>query len=184
MKKLTKATIAAAAAGVLLLGGAGTIARWQATEEINAGPVSTGHLTLTATATGTWEDTSGDAATTTFDPAVDHLVPGDTVVYSQTVTIGADGKNLKGALTVGDLASVVPAELTNHVTVTVVPKPTDPKLTVVDNVVSFAEPGNFNVPVTITVAFAEGTTDSTPDATMDKAVNLDALSLTLDQVRS
>lgn len=184
MKKVTKATIAAAAAGVLLLGGAGTIARWQATEEINAGTVTTGQLTLTATAEGTWEDTSADAANPTFVPTTDRLVPGDTVVYSQIVTIGADGKNLKGALTVGDLASVVPVELAAHVTVTVAPKPTDPKLTVVDNVVSFAEPGNFDVPVTITVAFAEGTENSTPNATMEKAVNLNALSLTLDQVRS
>lgn len=184
MKKVTKATIAAAAAGVLLLGGAGTVALWSGTGTINAGTVTTGHLTLDATADGTWEDTSADAVNPTFVPGTDRLVPGDTVVYSQIVTIGADGKNLKGALTVGDLASVVPADLTDHVTVTVAPKPTDSKLTVVGNVVSFAEPGNFDVPVTITVAFAEGTENSTPDTTMNDPVDLNALSLKLDQVRS
>ncbi|MGO2539999.1 MAG: alternate-type signal peptide domain-containing protein [Specibacter sp.] len=183
MKKVMKAAIAAGAAGALLLGGAGTMALWSADTDINAGTVSTGHLTLDSSAAGAWADASADAASTIFDPATDHLVPGDTVEFSQTVTIGADGKNLKGELTVGDLASAVPTELADDVTVTVAAAPTDPNLTVVGSTVSFAEPGTYDVPVTITVAFAAGTAGSTADTTMDTPMDLTALSLTLNQVR-
>ncbi|PQZ94908.1 hypothetical protein CQ018_06090 [Arthrobacter sp. MYb227] len=182
MKKVTKATIAAAAAGVLLLGGAGTIAQWSDTKNLDAGSVSTGHLTLDATTAGTWSDTSPNAANTTFDPALDHLVPGDTVVFEQTVKIGADGKNLKGELVVGNLDSVVPATLVGQVTVAVVPNPIDPKLTTSGSVVSFSEPGSFEVPVTITVAFAKGTPGSTPVSTMEQEMLLTDLALTLNQV--
>lgn len=182
MKKVMKAAIAAGAAGALLLGGAGTMALWSVDTDIDAGTVTTGHLTLDATATGVWTDTSADAATTDFVPATDHLVPGDTVTYAQTVTIGADGKNLKGELTVGTL-DAVPAALADDVTVTVAAAPTDPNLTVVGSVVSFAEPGSYDVPVTITVAFAAGTAGSTADTTMDTPIDLTALSLTLNQVR-
>lgn len=124
---------------------------------------------------------STDAANTDFDPATDRIVPGDTVTYTQVVTIGAEGKNLKGELTVGTLAAV-PAALTNQVTVTVAPTAAA-GVTVDGSVISFVAPGNFTVPVTITVNFLEGTTGSTPDTTMVQAINLNALELTLDQVR-
>lgn len=176
MKKVTKATIAAAAAGVLLLGGAGTIAKWTATDNIDAGTVSSGHLKLDATAAGTWTDTSGDAATTAFDPATDHLVPGDTVVFEQTVTIDADGKNLKGELTASELTggTALPADVTVDVTV----DGSATGLTQVGNVISFVDAGTYTVPVTVTVAF-----DAAATGTMDTAVNLGQMALTLNQIR-
>lgn len=183
MKKVTKATIAAAAAGVLLLGGAGTIAKWSDTKDIDAGTVTTGHLTLDTTVAGTWTDTSSDAATTAFDPATDHLVPGDTVVFNQTAKIEAVGKNLKGKLTADDLIASIPSELNNQVNISVVAEPTDPKLTANGNVVSFSEPGSYEVPVKVTIDFVGGTPGATPETTMNKAIDLTGWSLTLDQVR-
>lgn len=181
MKKVMKAAVAAGAAGALLLGGAGTYALWSASSEVDAGTVTTGHLTLDTATPGTWVDSSADAADTAFDPTSDHIVPGDTVTYTQVVTIGADGKNLKGALTVGTL-DAIPAALAGQVTVAVAPTAV-PGVTVEGSEVSFAAQGSYPVPVTITVNFDAGATGSTPDTTMDEAVNLNALELTLNQVR-
>lgn len=178
MKKVTKATIAAAAAGVLLLGGAGTIAKWTATENINAESVSTGHLKLDATEAGTWTDISSDAATTDFVPAEDRLVPGDTVVFKQTVTIDADGKNLKGELTASELTGG--AALPTDLSVAVEVDGSAPGL-VQDTgtgVITFATEGSYTVPVTVTVTFDKAATGS-----MDASVDLGSMALTLNQVR-
>lgn len=186
MKKITKAAVAAGAAAALMLGGAGSLALWNDSKTVDAGKVTTGHLTLDATAAGTWTDTSIGAGTTAFVPGTDHLVPGDTVVYSQTVTIAADGKNLRGKLTVGALDAAVPEALAEDVTVTIAAAPTDPKLTLIgSDEVSFAEPGSYEVPVTITVLFEKGVlgTVPTPAAEMGADIDLTALTLTLDQVR-
>ncbi|PYI37601.1 hypothetical protein CVS30_14465 [Arthrobacter psychrolactophilus] len=182
MKKVMKAAIAAGAASALLLGGAGTYALWNGTDDINAGTVTTGHLTLDATAAGVWSDASTDAANTTFNPATDRLVPGDTVTFEQTVSISAEGKNLKGALEVGTL-NAVPVALAGQVSVDLAADATAAGLSKVGNVISFAAPGNYDIPVTITVTFDAGTAGSTPVGTMDQALDLGALTLNLNQVR-
>lgn len=182
MKKVTKATIAAAAAAVLLAGGVGTLALWQKDANVDAGAVSTGHLNLTVGTDGTWTDKSADAQDTNFNPATDELVPGDTVSYTQTVTIDAEGKNLQGALTVGS-AAAVPAALAGEVEIDLAIDASVPGLTKVGNVVSFAEEGTYQVPLEITVSFAKGTTGSTANGTMDQDIDLSQLALTLDQVR-
>ncbi|GAA2956012.1 MULTISPECIES: alternate-type signal peptide domain-containing protein [Glutamicibacter] len=183
MKKTTKATIAAVAAGALLLGGAGTVARWQATENVDAGTVATGHLTLDATTTpGAWTDISAGEPGVPFDPANDEIVPGDTLSFDQVVAISAEGKNIKGELSVG-AAGAVPAELADDVTIVLDVDEAAAGLTEVGDVLSFEGEGTYNLPVKITVAFAEGTEASTPDTTMDVPVDLTALSLTLNQVR-
>ena len=186
MKKVMKAAIAAGAAGALLLGGAGTMALWNDSKTVDAGTVTTGHLRLTTDAAeGVWADESADDANADFDPAIDHIVPGDTVTYAQTVKIAADGKNLKGALTVGSLDTAIPADLAGQVTVRVAAAPTDPKLTVTGNEVTFDEPGTYDVPVTITVVFDKGVLGAvpTPAAEMGADIDLTALNLTLNQVR-
>ena len=177
MKKVTKATIAAAAAGVLLLGGAGTVALWSGTGDIDAGTVTTGHLTLDATVAGEWTDTSADAVTPDFNSATDHLVPGDTVAYEQTVTISADGKNLKGELTAGGLTDG--GALPDGVTVDVVVDGSASGLTQVGDIITFDAAGDYVVPVTVTVTFDQAATGS-----MDAPVDLGSMALTLNQIRS
>lgn len=179
MKKVTKAAIAAGAAGALLLGGAGTMALWTASTDVDAGTVTTGHLTMDATgAAGVWADASADAASTTFDPATDHLVPGDTVTFTQTVSIGADGKNLKGELTATGLTggSALPNDVTVAVDVadTGVGVEQDPE----SGIITFGEAATYEVPVKVTVVFAASATGS-----MTSVVDLGAMSLTLNQVR-
>jgi alternate signal-mediated exported protein len=179
VKKVTKATIAAAAAGVLLLGGAGTVALWSGTGTIDAGEVSTGHLTLNSTAPGTWTDGSSEMdpeADNTIGPTLPKLVPGDVFVYSQTVNISAEGKNLKGELTAGGLTegSILPGD----VAVDVVVDGSAAGLTQVGNVISFDAAGDYLVPVTVTVTFDKAATD-----TMNARLDLGSMALTLNQIR-
>ncbi|WP_181150497.1 alternate-type signal peptide domain-containing protein [Arthrobacter sp. MYb224] len=184
MKKVTKATIAAVAAGALLLGGAGTVARWQSQQTVDAGVVETGHLNLTLGADGVWQDVSNAAAPEPFNPATQQLVPGDTVTYSQTVAIDAEGKNIAGVLSIAEAETVLGA-LEGFVTVGLEVDASATGITEEpDGTLSFAEPGTYNVPVLITVAFAEGAVGDTPPSTYDQPLDLGDLTLTLDQVRS
>lgn len=103
MKKSTKGALAAAAAGVLLVGGAGSLAFWTDTFTVTAGAINSGHLTLTestpgACAAAVWTlDATGGA--TTFSQATDHIVPGDVLTKVCTYTINASGNHLSADLT-------------------------------------------------------------------------------------
>ena len=111
MNKTTKGAVAAAAAGVLLLGGAGSLAYWNATGTVAGGTISSGQLTLTnpdcdpdttAGAIGSvWKLDDG----TTFDPDTQKIVPGDTLTKVCTYDITASGAHLLTA----DLTVSTPA---------------------------------------------------------------------------
>ncbi|AIY03643.1 hypothetical protein ART_4044 [Arthrobacter sp. PAMC 25486] len=171
MKKVTKAAVAAGAAAALMLGGAGSLALWNDSKTVDAGTITTGHLKMTSD-TGKWTD----AANAVFDPITDHIVPGDTLTFNQTVTIEADGKNLKGKLTVPELSEDL-ANLPEDTTVnlTVVPPA---GVTLTEGAYSFDGPGTYAVPVSITIVFPEAA-----EATMNHAINVGSLALTLEQVR-
>lgn len=113
MKKSTKGAIAAASAAALLLGGAGSLAYWNATGTINGGSVTSGHLKLEADDTGTWELNGVEV-----DPISDvRIVPGDTLEFTGSYTIDAAGDNLQADVTVtgatesGPLAAYVDTDL-------------------------------------------------------------------------
>ncbi len=104
MKKTTKGAIAAGGAAVLLMGGAGTLAYWNATDTVAGTSISSGHLTLDATAckgTTGWK-LDGNVA---FDPTTDKLVPGDTLTKTCDVTVDVQGTHLKKV----DIAATTPA---------------------------------------------------------------------------
>ncbi|GAA3527470.1 hypothetical protein AFL01nite_03580 [Aeromicrobium flavum] len=94
MKKSTKGAVAAGASAVLLLGGAGSLAYWNANGSIAGGSISSGTLTLTPKNVGTW---TLNGTTVTGTPTI---VPGDELVYTGSYTIGATGNNIRGNLTV------------------------------------------------------------------------------------
>jgi alternate signal-mediated exported protein len=104
MNKSTKGALAAGAAGALLLGGAGTLAYWNATTTVGGADLGSGKLTLTDATTGTcaaapWTlDGAESPAGATFDPATDLLVPGDVVTKTCTYTLGATGTHLRATL--------------------------------------------------------------------------------------
>ncbi|WP_343318683.1 alternate-type signal peptide domain-containing protein [Arthrobacter sp. TMP15] len=103
MNKLTKGAIAAGAAGVLLLGGLGTLAFWSDSSVINGGAVTTGTLALGEPECGPdWVYAVGNAGA---GETAALIVPGDTISKVCTFTITATGDNLEAGL-------VVPPEVT------------------------------------------------------------------------
>jgi alternate signal-mediated exported protein len=99
MKKSLKGALAAGAAAVLLLGGAGTLAYWNNTQTVGGGDFASGSLTLTPlNACDTWNLDTGEPGGQPFDPATGTLVPGDTVSKVCTFTIDAVGDHLRATV--------------------------------------------------------------------------------------
>ncbi|SDD14711.1 alternate-type signal peptide domain-containing protein [Rhodococcus tukisamuensis] len=123
MNKQTKGAIAAGAAALLLAGGAGTMAAWNASTTVSGGAVNSGKLTLTTVSGSTgfkWVGGSKDGQA--YNPSTDKIVPGDKVAYDAVVKVGAQGTNLAATL-VADAASItgtngLDAALTKTVTTT------------------------------------------------------------------
>jgi len=111
MNKLVKGSVAAATGIVLLMGGAGSLALWNDSQAISGGTISTGELDIALSGTGAWKDVSVGAPTTTWVPATDKLVPGDTITYTQDVAVKASGKNIKATLAYTAGSVVIPAAL-------------------------------------------------------------------------
>lgn len=111
MKKSTKGALAAAAAGTLLLGGAGSLAFWNATATVDGSTVSAGSLTLSGDDCSEWVLDNGEVVGGA--DLADSIVPGDQITKTCTYTIGATGDHLRATLgttggsATGDLASVV-----------------------------------------------------------------------------
>jgi alternate signal-mediated exported protein len=178
MNKATKGAIAAGAAGILLLGGAGTFALWEDSKDIEAGTVSTGQLELDVPV-GDWADvTSGSPAEIT-DITAFKLVPGDILTYTTTVTATATGDNLHGELKIEGMGAfnTLAGE---HVTATVAHTAVDGGGLLVDgNNMTFVESAiPYEFDVTITVAFSDEANELEDQSL---AVILPDLALTLEQ---
>lgn len=89
MKKSTKGAIAGVAGGVLLLGGAGTLAYWTEDATVNGTTVESGHLSLinNTCPSATWElDNAGGTVT-----SATRIVPGDSISTTCTFDIEGEG---------------------------------------------------------------------------------------------
>jgi alternate signal-mediated exported protein len=96
MKRSTKGALAAAGAGVLLLGGATTLAYWTADGDANGGSITAGTLTLgDGACDAAWKYAPG---TTGAGNTVALFVPGDVVTKKCTFAVGATGDNLKAEI--------------------------------------------------------------------------------------
>lgn len=182
MKKSTKGAIAAGAGAVLLLGGAGSLAYWNAQATVGGGTINSGHLTLTDSTAGTcasspWIlDGAEDPASAAFDPATGTLVPGDVITKTCTYTLGAVGTHLRA--TVGVAGGSAGGALASALTVAA---------TFVDTTTGTAgltqvtDANNGDVlTATISVTF-NGTSANT---TMDLAATLSDYAVTLTQVHA
>src|SRR4051794_31129907 len=102
MKKATKGALAAAAAGSLLLGGAGSLAFWTGTQNVTGGTISSGQLDLQApvcnsttdAATHDWQYDGGAA----FTIASSKVVPGDSISKVCKMTLVVTGDHIGAAL--------------------------------------------------------------------------------------
>lgn len=105
MNKLTKATIAASVGIALLLGGAGTFATWNSSQDISGGTISAGNLAVGAPSTGSWSVAHLKAGSSTdyTTPVSTTLAsfkasPGDQLIYTTTVPLTVVGTNLVATL--------------------------------------------------------------------------------------
>ncbi len=101
MKKSYKGALAASAAGVLLLGGAGSLAYWSSTQDVPGGTINSGSLALGIPACGDWTLDSGEDVPLVYADG-DPLVPGDVLTKICTFTITATGNHLRATLGVTD----------------------------------------------------------------------------------
>lgn len=171
MNKTTKGALAAGAAAVLLMGGAGTLAFWSDSGTVEGGSIASGELSMT--------DPTCDTAWT---PNIALLVPGDEVTKECTFTITAAGDNLQATLDMPDTVTV---------DVTSTPEPTTLDLPVsvayevggvaLDPTITAANDGDV-VTATITVSFPFGdATTVNANDTQNLAATLDTVTITLQQ---
>ncbi len=178
MNKLTKGSIAAAAAGVLLLGGLGSLAYWTDSEEVAGGELNSGSITLgEVTCTG-WLHTADDAEVT-------NIVPGDNVYNDCATTLTLVGDNIGATLAIDD-TSIPSTELADALTHNV-----ELQDGLGEPIPSVTGEGETVVTAHIQVDFKYGGPVSAPDAATDAdntsqagTAALDALTLVAVQTNS
>ncbi|WP_435771040.1 alternate-type signal peptide domain-containing protein [Nocardioides sp. SYSU DS0651] len=187
MRKTTKGALAAGAGGLLLLGGAGTLAYWSDTTTVDGGDITTGHLRITdaETCSGWTLDADEDAASAAFDPATDTLVPGDVISRTCDVVLEAAGEHLRATVTATPGTSTDLFTATPGLTLAVaqVAASSDggvtPFVTLSPQEVTEANDGD-TLRVTTTVTFSAAAQD--PATTQDITSALADIALTVTQV--
>ena len=174
MKKTTKGAIAAGGAAVLLMGGAGTLAYWTATDNVPGGAINAGHLSISAPSCGSWTYDSGEQAPgAVYTPGTSLLVPGDVISKTCTTTLTATGEHMRGTIVAGSTNAITPFTVG-------VSSITD-GTTALSAGQTFTEANSGDVlSVTVTVTF-DGSNGNT---TQDASATLNAISLTATQVHS
>lgn len=189
MKKIVKATIAAAAGATLLLGGAGTFATWNASATTQGTSISSGNLVVEDSgAAGVW---TANGSSTPISLAGYTIAPGDTLTYTKTMSIAAEGDNISATLGLTP-ASIAAADATNandqalagYLSANAVLTATGtgitgagPTFTVTPGAAGIAQ----NVTVSVTITFPYGDTAGGNNAAMSGMVNLSDLTVTLTQ---
>jgi alternate signal-mediated exported protein len=99
MNKTSKGVLAAGAAGMLLLGGAGSLAYWSDTDPVAGSDFNAGSLNLTSLdACNVWNLDTGEPGGQPFDPTVGHIVPGDVITKVCTFEVDAVGEHLRATV--------------------------------------------------------------------------------------
>lgn len=190
-KKKAAGTLAAVAAGALLLGGT-TSALWSDSETLAGGNITAGNLDVASLGTSTWQDVSADPAVD-IDLDTFRIVPGDTLQGTQAVDVALEGDNMVANFDVslpaasGDLLSDTNGVTLNYVVtddagaeVGGAAVGTPSQVTLVPEDVSAELDGTADYTVTLTAAFDE----STPDQVRTQATAaLAEAGVTLTQVR-
>lgn len=174
--RLMRTALAGATGVALLAGGFGSLSNWSEEDPLPSAPVTAGELSL-ATGAETWTDQSPDAPDTTWNPATDEMVPGDTVRVEVPLTLTVIGKNMAGTVAI-DRAAFDTTSFNGELTVTYDVGLTDLGVTdLPDGSVSFVRSGlaGDTVTGTGTVTFALA-----PTASLSSAEGANAL---LDQAK-
>jgi len=128
--------------------------------------VTSGVLDVNAGSAGTWSQT------------LTKIVPGDTITYTQQLTLTATGDHLKATVT-SNIGTITNGITGSTATSTFVVKTSPGGVAVVPASGVYTLNGTYTVDVTITVAFASGTADQVGQ---NASVNLSTLAVTVTQV--
>lgn len=173
MNKTAKGAIAAAAATVLLLGGAGTLAYWTDTATAPGGAIDSGHLELLTDDTNpgcsAWTLDGGDP----FVPGTTLLVPGDVITQTCTFTLSVAGEHMEGTVEASAPTITGDQELSDALTVGVSGITLDG-----EDAETFTEANDGDaLGVDVTVTFEAATTGA-----MDMTAALEDITVTAAQV--
>jgi alternate signal-mediated exported protein len=180
MNKITKASIAAGAGVILLLGGGGTLAYWNDSATTDAGEITAGTLAIDSNLDGDWFETSD--LVNPIDATTFLVVPGDSLTYIETFDVEATGDNLE-ATVAANAASITKGTWGDQLDVTV---GVEDSLGAAISSITSANDGD-TVTVTVTLDFAfDGDVTTVPDDvendTQGEVVDLTALAITLTQI--
>jgi spore coat-associated protein N len=118
MHRPLQGAIALGAAGLLLLGGAGTYALWSDSVPLGGGTINAGQLDLAVTTPGTWADVSTGTPVTIPDISSFPVVPGDVLTYSLSATLVAEGENLEATIAADPTSITGDADLRTDMAIT------------------------------------------------------------------
>jgi alternate signal-mediated exported protein len=175
MNKSTKGALAASAAGVLLLGGAGSLAYWNSTQDVTGAGISTGHLKLVDPQCGNGWILDGDATYST-----QLLVPGDTLTKVCSFTVDASGAHLSADFNVTAPNVTGDAALTSELNTTATYKVNGSTVTPVNAPVADTDV----IEATIVVDWPYGTLDNDSNALAGLSATLDTITVTATQHHS
>ncbi len=178
MKKSAKGALAAAAAGSLLLGGAGSYAFWTSSQDVGTEAINSGSLTLGAPnctanpGTHDWQIDGGAA----YVAGTTKLVPGDTISKVCDLPLTLVGDHIGATLAIDTAAFTADAT-------TLASELTPSATFLVDGVgyTPILDPGTHTVRATVSVTF------NGPAATNNSengSINLNAINITATQTHS
>lgn len=171
MKQSTKGALAAGAAGVLLLGGAGSLAYWTDSGDVTGATINSGHMSLTENGCDGWKIDGGAAY------VAQKIVPGDSLTQVCTFTLDAVGDHLTASFGVATptwaSANGLTAELTKSASYKV-------GATTVSSFPAVVVDGDI-ITATVTVTFP---TTSTVNTSYDLAAALNDITVTVTQGHS
>ncbi|WP_066040282.1 alternate-type signal peptide domain-containing protein [Herbiconiux solani] len=185
MNKLAKGAIAGAAGIALLLGGAGTFAYWNDQAQVSGGTIVAGNLQVVNDGTaGVWKDQTGSA----INIATYKIVPGDTLTYTDDLTVTAVGNHLTATLGLGaqsiagSTSATADTRLASYLTKNAVLAASGTGVTGTGpyTITAGATGVTSVVTVTATIAFPRGAEGEYNDAKLG-SVNLSNMNVTLAQ---
>jgi alternate signal-mediated exported protein len=187
MKKFTKASIAAAAGITLLLGGAGTFASWNASATTSGATIASGNMVVEDSGTaGTWTANGAPISLAGYS-----IAPGDTLTYTKTMSISAEGDSIQatlgltgGSIVAADATDAADQALAGYLLSTATLTASGEGITGTGPTYTVAPAAgvvNEDVTVSVTITFPYGDTVGGNNNAMNGAVSLSDLTVTLTQ---
>ncbi len=181
MKKSSKGALAAGAAAILLLGGAGTLAYWSDSADVNGGSVRTGTLALSdPDCDAQWVYAAGNAGA---GNPVTLIVPGDTLQKQCRFDVDATGDNLTATLTTPGTVAVSTDKTAPTFDATVGAAYAIAGNPVPSVITSDNDGDTVIATITVTFPFGDASNVNAND-TQDVTAMLDAIPVTLTQTES